>query len=187
MAHAKFNPNCHICRAGKPQRSRASDKKRQRSKQRLADGDLDDSEGRDTLVFGDRTTGDYLLQRRSEVQNAMSIGDTENPSSGSTAAAAFDDYPNANCAAVFFDVGTDWNTCSPRAGRSTDETELAAQQFKGTEPIIVFYSDGAPELKRAMLELHVMNPNSSPARPDRNGMAEGWIKKSKGTTRCSMI
>jgi hypothetical protein len=81
---------------------------------------------------------------------------------------------------VFFGVGTDWNDCLPRACRSTDETKKAAQQFKGTETITSFYSDGAPELKRAMLELEVMNPTSSPARPDRNGMAEGVVKKCKG-------
>jgi hypothetical protein len=61
------------------------------------------------------------------------------------------------------------------------------QHFKGLENIKLFYSDGAPELKRAMLELGVMSPTSTTACPETNGRAEAKVKKVKGSVRCAMI
>ena len=88
---------------------------------------------------------------------------------------------------VIWDVGTDWIDILPRFARSTDQTKKALQQFKGTENVASFYCDGAPELKKATLELGIMNPTSTPASPETNGRAEAKVKKAKGSTRCAMI
>ena len=173
LTHKPYNIYCDICRRSKPQRKAKPDRAKQRA--RAADGDP--IAGRDKLAFGDRCTGDYFLQRRSEYKGSKE----KNPDESAQ-------FPGATCAVVFFDLGTDWRETLPRCTRSSEETRKAVQHFEGPdEKVKQMYCDGAPELKRAMADVGIINPTSTPGCPATNGIAEACVKDSKNGTRCAHI
>ena len=88
--------------------------------QRARSADGDPIAGRDKLGFGDRCTGDWFLQRRSEYRGSKE----KNPDE-------FALFPGAKAAVVFFDLGTDWRETQPRCCRSGEETRKAVQHFEG--------------------------------------------------------
>jgi hypothetical protein len=64
----------------------------------------------------------------------------------------------------------------------------AVQHFEGPdERVKQMYCDGAPELKRALLDVGIINPTSTPGCPATNGIAEACVKDSKNGTRCAHI
>ena len=173
LTHKPYNIYCEICRRSKPQRKAKPD----RAKQRARSVDGDPIAGRDKLAFGDRCTGDYFLQRRSEYKGSKE----KNPDESAQ-------FPGATCAVVFFDLGTDWRETLPRCFRSSEETRKAVQHFEGPdEKVKQMYCDGAPELKRAMADVGIINPTSTPGCPATNGIAEACVKDSKNGTRCAHI
>ena len=173
LTHKPYNIYCDICRRSKPQRKAKPDRAKQRA--RAVDGDP--IAGRDKLAFGDRCTGDYFLQRRSEYKGSKE----KNPDESAQ-------FPGATCAVVFFDLGTDWRETLPRCTRSSEETRKAVQHFEGPdEKVKQMYCDGAPELKRAMADVGIINPTSTPGCPATNGIAEACVKDSKNGTRCAHI
>ena len=87
-----------------------------------------------------------------------------------------------------FDMGTDWKEVYPTAMRTTEETVKALQHFQGSEEKVKsFYCDNAPELKAACAELKIINPTSTPACPETNGIAESNVKEAKQGTTCNMV
>ena len=111
----------------------------------LSSVDGDPIAGRDKLAFGDRCTGDYFLQRRSEHRGSKE----KNPDESAL-------YPGAKAAVVFFDLWTDWRETLPRCCRSSEETRKSVQHFEGLdEKVKQMYCDGAPELKRAMADVGI--------------------------------
>ena len=170
--HATFNQYCQTCREAKASRAHKRNKKKQREKAREKTGEVDPSDGRSTLRFGDQVTGDYLLQRRNEVKNE-----------------AFNtDHPGSKAAIVLWDMGTDCLFIAPTATRSEQETRKAMTDFIGpTDDVRSFYSDNAPELKKAARSLEICHPTSTPACADTNGLAEGKVKLGKAGTRGQLI
>ena len=72
--------------------------------------------------------------------------------------------------------------------RTTQETVRAFLDFQGPDDKIVsFYCDNAPELKACLLEAGCLNPLSTPACPQTNGMAEAKVKDAKNGTRCQHL
>ena len=142
--HATFNQYCQTCREAKASRAHKRNKKKQRERAREKTGEVDPSDGRSTMRFGDQVTGDYLLQRRNEVKNE-----------------AFNtDHPGSKAAIVLWDMGTDCLFIAPTATRSEQETRKAMTDFFGpTDEVRSFYSDNAPELKKAARSLEYLPPH----------------------------
>ena len=144
LTHKPFNIYCDVCRRSKPQRAAKPNRAKARAK--LEDGDP--KAGRDKLEFGDRCTGDWFLQRRAEYKGSKEKYPDE-----------FALFPGAKAAVQFLDLATDWRETQPRCCRTTEETRKAVQHFQGPdERIKQFYADGAPELKRALLDEGIINP-----------------------------
>ena len=120
-----------------------------------------------------------MLQRSSDVPSGSKLGDQDLFNE--------EDFPGAKAAVVLWDVGTDWVDNLPRLMRSTEQTRQGLQHFKGHEEVKEFYCDGAPELKRACLEVGIMNPTSTPGCPETNGRAEAKVKLVKASTRCAVV
>ena len=100
--HRPYNPHCQICRDAMARRRNKPDRRKQREKAAARSGEVvDPSAGRANLSFGDRCTGDYLLQRRADLPSEIHDDDGEEFSYG------------AKAGAVFLDLGTDWKTIEP--------------------------------------------------------------------------
>ena len=98
------------------------------------------------------------------------------------------DHPGSKAAIVLWDMGTDCLFIAPTATRSEAETRKAMMDFFGsTDEIRSFYSDNAPELKKAARTLEICHPTSTPACADTNGLAEGKVKLGKSGTRGQLI
>ena len=120
--HHPYNPHCQICRDAMARRRNAPDRRKQREKAAARSGEVvDPSAGRANLSFGERCTGDYLLQRRADLPSEIHEGDGEEFSYG------------AKAGAVFLDLGTDWKTIAPVQYRSKEETLRAFQVFCGPD------------------------------------------------------
>ena len=153
------------------------DRRKQREKAAVRSGEVvDPSAGRANLSFGERCTGDYLLQRRADLPSEIHDGDGEEFSYG------------AKAGAVFLDLGTDWKTIEPVQYRSKEETLRAFQVFCGPDDHVrSVYTDNAPELKSAFKAIGIRNPTSTPGVPQTNGIAEATVKYCKQGIRCQLM
>jgi len=123
------------------------------------------------VAFGDRTTGDTLINRRKD----------------NLAASDDDDYfPGASTAGIFYDIATKFTTMQPQASRHEDDTRVAMQHFAGDREIKSFYCDNAPEFKKCAAKLGWPMPTSTPGRPETHGLVEVIVGKSKNGTRANL-
>ena len=68
--------------------------------------------------------------------------------------------------------------------KTSDDVEISMRHFFGTAPCKRFYSDAAPELIRAAIDLKIMHDTSTPNLPDTNGVAERVIRRIVEGTKC---
>jgi len=90
-------------------------------------------------------------------------------------------------AVVIYDVATLYLDCFPTGSRSAEETLQALNHFIGPkEKVTMFYSDAARELNSAAKTLGICNSQSTPGRPESNGLAESKVRKVLQGTRTIM-
>lgn len=87
-------------------------------------------------------------------------------------------------AVVIYDVATMFLECYPTGTKSADETIQALQHFIGPKGTVsLFYSDAARELHSAAKVLGICKDQSTPGRPQSNGLAESKVRKVLQGTR----
>ncbi len=109
----------------------------------------------EAVNFGDECTCDHWI-----CNNELSKGIT-----GETVALAFKD------------MATGWISADPLTAKSADRARnaLEAKRAPG-ETYRYFYTDGAPELRKALLDMGVRHDEALPGRPTNNARAERCVK-----------
>jgi hypothetical protein len=124
--------------------------------------------------FGIQCTGDHLINRRKDNFVAQLYEEDS-------------EFPSATTAVVFYDRGSKWHACYPKATKTTEDTVEAMQSFQGDNPIHSFYSDNSKELSAAAKYMHWKHPTATPGVPQTNGLGERAVRTVKEGGRCELI
>ena len=95
---------------------------------------------------------------------------------------------NAKAALVIYDRACNWPECYPKATKSYGDTLEAMRHFQGPDDKVKpFYSDNAPELRKAAKRMKWRMPTSTPGEPQSNGLAERIVRLVKERGRTNVL
>ena len=134
LTHLPKHPGCKACMNCKVQRKHCRDLTRARRKKKADVTKINNPTTVDDEIeeldaphkFGDLVTSDSIFTIKRSSTSSARHGDTT--------------------ALVVRDRGTGWIAAYPAKRKSVEELKLAVNDFKGSEAIKRWYSDGAPEL-----------------------------------------
>ena len=90
-------------------------------------------------------------------------------------------------ALVVRDRATGWIATYPARKKSAEDIKSAVNEFKGSDKINRWYSDGAPELHAVCRELGIRHDISDPHRSETNGSIERTNRTVIEGTRCFLF
>ena len=115
--------------------------------------------------FGDWCTGDHLIFR-------------SDASKGSN---------NERDCFMCLDKATNWLGAYPVYSKSADETRKAIRKFAGKQKIRFFYSDDAPEIKKACEDENIPHEVAPTGIKEANGLAETFVRIEIEGGRCELL
>jgi hypothetical protein len=118
-------------------------------------------------TFGDLVTSDSIFAIKRSSTSTARHGDT--------------------AALVVRDKATGWLAAYPSKRKSAEDVKAAVNDFKGSETIKRWYSDGAPELHAACRELGIRHDISDPHRSETNGQIERTNRTVIEGARCLLF
>ena len=145
----KIPQYCKTCRDAKAQKMAHYNKK---SRLEKATG-FEDYKTKDLKHFGQSFTLDHVICRNSISQS----------------------WHGDEAAVALLDLHTGWRDMIAVKKKSCEETVRAVKEFLGSYELnsnIHAWSDDAPEIRRALIQLQVDHHTSTPGRPQANGRAE---------------
>ena len=176
ITHLPKHPGCTACMNCKVQRKHCRDlekARRRKLKETYKTEIPKDDEEIDKLLtekpkkFGDLVSSDSIFVIKRSSTSSARHGDTT--------------------ALVVRDKATGWLAAYPAKRKAAEDIKVAVNDFKGSETIQRWYSDGAPELHAVCRELGIRHDISDPHRSETNGAIERTNRTVIEGARCLLF
>jgi len=175
LTHLPKHPGCKACMNCKVQRKHCRDHNKARQRKLVDVSKTDKSDvllphekvSDDPKKFGDLVTSDSVFAIKRNSTNPARVNETTT--------------------LVVRDKATGWLAAYPAKRKSAEEILEAVNNFKGSETIARWYSDGAPELHSVCRKLGIRHDISDPHRSETNGLIDRTNRTLIEGARCLLF